>query len=361
MTIGKMSEFDLKSGTWSSYTDRLDMYFKVNAIKDELKLPTMIAVMGDEVYELLVNLASPKKPSELKYEEAVELLHNHLQPNPSVLAERYHFRQRRQTSEENTGEYVAELKRMARFCKFSDKLDDNLRDQFVCGLRSDLIRQRLFAEKDADTMTFANAVKLAHSLETAERDAAAVEARSVPVAGEKAGMYALEAGASRARGPRRGGGPRSSAPRGGGSLRHGPAAEGICRGCGAMGHAYGDCRFRECSRCKRPGHLRRMCTAGSGASGAGASRSVARPGAGGSRSLNYGEAAVDVDDCFEASDYDEEEDGIDLHQLCIKDYKAVSLQISIDGKIISMEIDTGTPISCISKKTYDRYFSDTAL
>lgn len=60
MPIGKIGEFDIKNGAWSSYADRLESYFKVNGVDDALKLPTLISLMGDEAYELLVNLASPK-------------------------------------------------------------------------------------------------------------------------------------------------------------------------------------------------------------------------------------------------------------------------------------------------------------
>ncbi|XP_049886982.1 uncharacterized protein LOC126381553 [Pectinophora gossypiella] len=172
-SVGKLGEFEVKCGNWSSYIDRLEMYFVVNSVKDDLKLPTLIATMGEEAYELLVNLASPKKPKDLTFTEADDLMRKHLQPSPSALAERYRFRQRRQNVEENIAGYVAELKRLARNCKFGSSLSENLRDQFVCGMRSEVIRQRLFAEDD--DLSFSNAVTVASSLEAAERDAAAVE------------------------------------------------------------------------------------------------------------------------------------------------------------------------------------------
>jgi hypothetical protein len=82
MSIGKLSEFDVKCGVWSSYVDRLKMYFKVNKVADDMKLPVLIASMGDEAYELLVNLASPKEPSTLSFDEAVTCMSQHLQPAP---------------------------------------------------------------------------------------------------------------------------------------------------------------------------------------------------------------------------------------------------------------------------------------
>ncbi|XP_049886795.1 uncharacterized protein LOC126381342 [Pectinophora gossypiella] len=57
--------------------------------EERKKLAVLIAVMGESAYELLSALASPKSPSGLKYEAAVSLLQNHLQPKPSKWAERY--------------------------------------------------------------------------------------------------------------------------------------------------------------------------------------------------------------------------------------------------------------------------------
>ncbi|KOB52273.1 Uncharacterized protein OBRU01_26191, partial [Operophtera brumata] len=70
MSIGQIREFDVKTGLWMSYVDRLFMYLHANGIKEELIMPTMISLMGDEAYELLVNLASPKKPAESAYNAA---------------------------------------------------------------------------------------------------------------------------------------------------------------------------------------------------------------------------------------------------------------------------------------------------
>ncbi|XP_073960959.1 uncharacterized protein [Choristoneura fumiferana] len=269
MSIGRLSEFNVKSGQWSSYIDRLDMFFEVNKVTDNLKLPTLIATVGDDAYELLVNLASPKKPSELSYTDAVELLRQHLQPTPSSLAERYRFRQKRQEPGEDVASYVAELKKLARYCKFASNLNESLRDQFICGLRSDVIRQRLFAEDDS--VTFVGAVKLASSLEAAERNAAMVECTSTGnsvESGDTRAVHALTPIAGRSgRGP--GGAGAGTSARQARPARGPPRSEGArcptvgmnCGACGATNHDYSRCRFREytCSRCQRTGHLRRVC------------------------------------------------------------------------------------------------------
>lgn len=87
--------------------------------------------------------------------------------------------------------YVNELKRLSRNCKFENTLQENMRDQLVCGIRSDVIRQRLFAE--SDDLTYTQAVTIATSLEAAERDAAAVEPTSAGsgATGQSSAVHAL--------------------------------------------------------------------------------------------------------------------------------------------------------------------------
>jgi hypothetical protein len=94
MSFGKIGDFDTNAGNWGLYVERLEMYFKVNKVEEELWLPTLITAIGDEAYELLSSLTSPAKPAELTYDAAVTILRNHLQPRTSVMAERYRFRQR---------------------------------------------------------------------------------------------------------------------------------------------------------------------------------------------------------------------------------------------------------------------------
>lgn len=136
MSIGNISEFNVRSGNFTSYVERLGMFFKVNKIKEELWLPTSIAVTGDEAYELLSNLTSPEKPCEKTYMSVVKILTDHLQPSPSFMAERFRFRQRRQHEGESVLQYISDLKKLSKYCEFKAVLEENLRDQLVCGLRN---------------------------------------------------------------------------------------------------------------------------------------------------------------------------------------------------------------------------------
>ncbi|XP_061709740.1 uncharacterized protein LOC133526929 [Cydia pomonella] len=234
---GKFSEFDVKTGNWTLYCDRLDMYFLANGVTDDLKLATLIANVGESAYELIVNLCSPDKPSTLTYAKVVSLVKEHLEPVPSALAERYKFRQCRQQNGQSIAEYVATLKQMARFCDFGSGLEENLRDQLVCGITSDAIRQRLFADKKLE---YSKAVLIATTMESAEKDSSAVES---PVIGMH--YNASQIGKKQ------------------------------CTACGDTRHERFACKFKDyiCDTCSRVGHLRRVCPEKEG------HRARARPGA----------------------------------------------------------------------------------
>ncbi|XP_063369631.1 uncharacterized protein LOC134657957 [Cydia amplana] len=202
---------------------------------------------------------------------------------------------------------------------------------------SDLIRQRLFAEDD--NITFAAAVKLATSLEAAERDAALVEQAKVTSSSGTGDAQAVMF-ASRATSSTFSGGQsrapvvtqqRRNANFNGRQERH-------CEACGARNHNYATCKFRDyvCSKCQRTGHLRRVCPdwgAAPGTAGRGGARAPARRGGaaaaaparrGGAAAAAPARSAMHygVADHEQSEDYggDIEEE---LHHLCLNNYPAI--------------------------------------
>ncbi|XP_039755530.1 uncharacterized protein K02A2.6-like [Pararge aegeria] len=213
----------------------MEQYFLANDVKVNLQVPTLLACVGDATYELMVDLCSPRKPGEMKFSELVQLVKKHIQPTPSVLAERD--------------------------CEFKDNLEENLRDQFVCGLSSESTRQRLFCE---DSVTFTVAFKKAVALEAAANDAAVVEQQAAEGA-----VHAVQARGARAAVAVRGAAPRwrgeasSSRVRysGGYTNNRDRSIKLLCACCGSREHTRLTCKYADwtCRICLKPGHLKRVC------------------------------------------------------------------------------------------------------
>ena len=101
---------------------------------------------------------APDLPASKSYEELMVALATHLALKPLVITEQFKLRQQNQSEGESISQYyIAELRRLAEHCKFEDKLDDQLWDQFVAGLQSVTTQNKLLGESH---LTLKKAVKV---------------------------------------------------------------------------------------------------------------------------------------------------------------------------------------------------------
>ena len=165
--IGSIETFDEDQQDWVSYSERLEQYFLINDVRVEKRVPALLSIIGSKAYELLRNLTAPDKPSTKSYAVLVGILKDHLNPKPSIIAERFRFHKRDQQDGETISDYVAELKRLSLHCNFGENLNDAVRDRLVCGLRSESIQKRLLSDTELEVK---KAVALAVAMETAAKD-----------------------------------------------------------------------------------------------------------------------------------------------------------------------------------------------
>lgn len=173
MPIGKIEPFTLSSKQWPAYIRRVNQYIILNEISDALKVSLLITAVGEETYTLMCDLCSPCFPEDKTYEELVQLVTEHLEPQRSEIAERHVFRLRRQRPGESLTDYLQALKHLAATCNFGrcgtcTSMEENLRDQFVSGLANDAMRARIFAERK---IQYKEAVELLFALEATEKHA----------------------------------------------------------------------------------------------------------------------------------------------------------------------------------------------
>jgi len=148
----------------------MELFFHAHEVGAKKHVAVLLSTIGSKPYGVLRSLVVPKMLKELKYAKVVKMLQDHYEPAPLVIAECYRFHQRSQDVGESIADYVAEL-HLATKCKFEDTtdfLEDSLRDRFVFGLHAEGIRKRLLTEPK---LTFAKAIEIAQSVETAAKDA----------------------------------------------------------------------------------------------------------------------------------------------------------------------------------------------
>ena len=132
-------------------------------------------------YNLIRNLAAPKKWAEVEYADLVKLVQDHLTPKPTVIVQRFKFYTRKQRPGEPVAAFMAKLRHLTEHCNSGATLDDMLRDRVVCGIEDVSIQRRLLAE---DELTLEKAIQLARALETADKDASALQSPRAPAPAE---------------------------------------------------------------------------------------------------------------------------------------------------------------------------------
>ncbi|KAL6460959.1 hypothetical protein MHYP_G00309250 [Metynnis hypsauchen] len=323
--IGKLDAFDGSTDNGMMYIERIEQYFEANDIADAKKVSVLISAMGGNTYSLLRNLTAPDKPAELSFRKIVETMQNHLCPKPLLIVEHFRFHKRNQNEGESVSAYVAELKKLSEYCEFGDGLSDALRDRLVCGLLKESIQKRLLTE---DKLTFKSAVEIAVSMEAAARDATELQS------GAKVSVHKLYSKRSAA----------------------GPSER--CYRCGGGSHIAAKCRFKteKCRKCNKVGHIQRACLSVKNKNHSNNRDTVKK-----TRQNFTKHSEVRAVDQHLNSDDDIGLGSLDIYQVKVDRKQPIWLTPEVNGKMVKMELDTGSAVSVISQSEYEQYFKGTAL
>lgn len=95
--------------------------------------------------------------------ELIAVLTKHFSPPPSEVIQRFRFYSRvRQPGESvSVSVFVAELRKLTKYCNFGDSLDKALRDRIVGGINHEATRKKLLSERE---LTYKRAVEIAKEL-----------------------------------------------------------------------------------------------------------------------------------------------------------------------------------------------------
>ncbi len=313
---GKITAYRAEEESITAYLERVELYFQANEVDAAKQVPILLSSIGAKTYELLRSLTAPKAPKEKTLKELTTVLKSHFEPAPIVIAERYRFHRREQAVGESIADYVAELRKLTTHCKFEDTtdfLEESLRDRFVFGLRTESTRKRLLTEKN---LTFAKALEIAKSQETATKDA------HQPNAEASGAVHAV------------------TSPK--------PGKE-ACYRCGQTNHKASECRFKEatCHNCGKKGHIKVAC------------RSKKQP-IRGKRQFHRRKGATKWVDTNDSGEEPEETD-VEVYSIGNRSNHPILVEVQVDGRELTMEVDTGAAVSVISEQGLRKILPDAEI
>ena len=234
VVYGSISEFAFGSDDVTEWVERLEQWFVANAITDaNRKRALLLSNIGARGYKLIRSL-SQNQPTAKSYGDLKTLLLEHINPKPNEISQRFVFYRRDRRNGETVKDYVAELRKLSEHCNFNEKLEEHLRDKFVCGLNDGVVQQKLLATKN---LTLATSIDTAVAMEAAARSA-----KQIHGVGLDGQVHRLGEG----RNP-------------GGSKLSKFSKE--CFRCGSKKHLADKCPFKnqECFKCKKVGHTQVKC------------------------------------------------------------------------------------------------------
>lgn len=332
--VGKLDEFDPKNDSMAAYVERAMLYLDANSVPEDKRAATFLSALGKSTFLVLRNLIAPAKVQDKTLDEIVQVLLKHYDPKPLVISERFNFNRRQQEPNESVADYVAELRRLTEHCEFGNFLDDALRDKFVCGLRSEATQKKLLVET---RLTFARAVEIAQSMESAASKTKQLQSHSSGGAANQAIVNKLTPSQS-------------------------DVSSNSCYRCNRTNHPPTHCPFKsaKCHHCGKVGHIQSACKSKQPRNnpqfkrGAGRHSNSRRGGRGRGRTVQLVQE--------ETEDFSDFLNHIDvLNQVSTKTHQPYLVDLELDGKSLVMEVDTGACMSLVSEQTFNQLFPQKAL
>ncbi|XP_049527417.1 uncharacterized protein LOC119457969 [Dermacentor silvarum] len=306
--------FDETVSSWSTYRIRLEAYFEGNGITDAAKRRALlVSLLSDNVVRMLQGRLPTVSVNSQTYDEVVEYLEEHYNPQVNEIAASFSFFMRKQRDGESVREYIADLRRLAESCNFGNSLHRMLRDRIVCGIRDDDARRCLLTRKK---LTFEEAEEFAIASEKALGDVRDMREADPVTTGTSINVVQSQRG-------RRPWTKWNTAKN-----NH------SCERCGGP-HATHTCRHRntKCHHCGRKGHLAKVCSSG--------------------RSRERDAFAVE-----EMEGESEEEMLLALVAHSSADratLKPLEEELTWQGRKLRMILDTGSPVSVIPKNIFKKH------
>jgi len=311
------------------WLERFELHAITNkAIKDENVTAFYLTYIGKEAYSLLKDLAFPKKLTDSNPKELHKLLIDHLKPQNFELTERAKFHSLIRDSSESYKDFLLRLQKQSSKCNFGNNLSTQLRDRLVAGINDQNMQQKLLQEQG---LTFDNAKTIltnVTSIQEAVRDVSQTTICKTKLAParfrEKYPKQQLNSQQTS-----------TNAKYNNSSKKSFHTNKLNCYSCGGE-HLRQNCSFRnaKCFKCDRIGHIAKVCRKNS------------------------------VKIIYPDSENDKDVDGQDvtvLHTELNTNHHVKQALFTNSGNKITFIVDTGSPVSIISKSILDYNYPDSTI
>ena len=130
-----LEPFNSSKDDWNAWSRRFEQWLTLSSYSTGNNAPTkkraaFCTYIDSATFKLLCSLCAPKKPEELTFDQLKAKLDSQYGTKKLVLAERYQFYNCKQREGQSLTDYIAELRRLAITCEWSEEhLDDNLHDK----------------------------------------------------------------------------------------------------------------------------------------------------------------------------------------------------------------------------------------
>ena len=269
----------------------------------------------------------------LTYDTIVERLQKQLELQKSALVARYEFDKRARKAGETVSHYAAVLKHQATDCKFNDAMRlERLRDRLVSGIRDKRMMSELLNLK-LEELTFDITVAKCIAIEQSYKDVKAL------YGGKEPNPVDLLAKSRPSKKPKPKKEAKFSGKEGSPSFKESGAQS--CYRC-LGNHDHKRCPFKneKCHHCNKTSHIVRACKFQK-------------------KETQAAQAPVNYADSDEG-DSDDYLGSLEVNNVSSKDHH-IWVSPEVQGRVVKMELDTGSAVSVLPYKQYKEHFCHVKL
>ena len=161
LTNNIAAEWNRFKSQWNNYEVAADL----SELSSKKRAVTFLACVGSEGYELFQSMEFTEGVRE-NIDKVIEAFQHHCVGEVNITYERYVLNRRVQEMREPFYTFMANVRRLARFCDYGDLEDSIVRDRIVFGVRDDATRRMILQSRKLHLKT---AIDICRASEVATR------------------------------------------------------------------------------------------------------------------------------------------------------------------------------------------------